>query len=338
MAMKMAKFLPVILKKWLFLDIHNLFGGHLKFIACGGAPLGKRLGENWFDVGLPVIEGYGATEVTAIATVNNFSSPKFGTAGKPIPGVEIKIDKNGEIFIKSNSVSGGYFNNTRRTKKLFAKGWYRTGDIGELDKDGNLCIKGREVFKIVLPNGEKVFAEDIETRILQDSRVKEACVVAKITPNGDKIHAYFILNGGVDDELRTIVADINEHLDSKQQILSFDLWPMEDFPRTTTLKIDRKSVFLTANREGDNERAKNEKPENPYNIQSILDILSRVSGIERNGISDSDRLAVDLGIDSLSRVEIVALTEEYLGVILDERKITAKTTCLLYTSPSPRDS
>ncbi|KKQ33837.1 MAG: AMP-binding protein [Candidatus Nomurabacteria bacterium GW2011_GWB1_37_5] len=297
-SMKVAVILPGPLKKILFSSIHKLFGNKLKFVACGGAPLDRRVGENWFRVGIPIIEGYGATEATAIATINDVRSPKLGTVGKSIPGVEIKIDENGEIYIQSDSLSAGYYNDKERTKTAFTKNGYQTGDIGEFDREGNLHIKGRDVFKIVLPGGEKVFVEDLETKIIQDIRIQETCVVAKRISGGDKIHAYFILKKEINHHLKEIVTEINTRLESKQQIFSFALWPNADFPRTPTLKIDRKLVFEVANQQKDITSITDKTVDNAYSIQNAVDVLSKVSGIDKDRISDTDTLAGDLNIDS----------------------------------------
>lgn len=324
--LELSPLLPKSLRKILFYQIHKIFGGKLNYVACGGAPLDKKTGEYWHKVGLPIIEGYGATEVTAIATVNNFNSPKLGTVGKPVMGVDITIDEDGEIYIKSDSVSGGYYYDKAKTSAAFTNRGYKTGDIGKFDSEGNLQILGRDVFKIVLPSGEKVFVEDLETKILQDSRIKETCVVAVRTSGGDKIRGYFITKKGVDDPLKKIVTEINKNLESKQQISSYKAWPNEDFPRTPTLKIDRKSVFEVANKHKNIDSVTATDTNNAFGIQNILDVLSKVSGIQKDRILDSDTLSGDLSIDSLTRVEVVALTEEHLGIILDEGKITAKTT------------
>lgn len=324
--LNLSSHLPMSARKLIFSKIHKLFGGQLVFVACGGAPLDKKVGENWMRVGIPVVEGYGATEATAVTTINNLSSPKLGSVGKPIPGVKVHLDENGEIYIDGESLTDGYYNDADRTKATFTPNGYKTGDIGEFDNEGNLHIKGRDVFKIVLPSGEKVFVEDLETKIIDDPRVKEACVVAKKLPDGDKIHAFLILKRGINIELKTVVTDINSHLESKQQITSFELWPAEDFPRTPTLKIDRKSVYEVANQQKAISDAVSNNTDAVYTYQNVVDIAAKVSGIDRSRIIDTDTLAGNLSIDSLSRVELVALAEEHLGLIIDEAKITAKTT------------
>jgi long-chain acyl-CoA synthetase len=324
--MKIAPYIPQSVKKMIFSRIHAVFGGSLQFIACGGAPLDALIGKNWQSIGIPIIEGYGATEATAIAVVNSVQNPKLGFVGKPIAGVTIRLDSEGEIYIQSDSLSAGYFNDKEKTKAVFTKKGYKTGDIGTFDKDGNLRIIGRDVFKIVLQSGEKVYAEDVESTILQDHRVKEACVVAKRTGAGDTVHACIICKKDAHNSLKKIVADINLRLESKQQFTSFEAWPNDDFPRTPTLKIDRKFVSEVVNNRIDSSVVSGTKSDSAFSIQSITDVLSKVSGIEATRIQDGDTLAGDLNIDSLTRVEVVALAEEHLGILLDEGKITAKTT------------
>lgn len=324
--LKLSSYLPMSARKLVFSKIHRLFGGQLAFIACGGAPLDKKIGENWLRVGIPVVEGYGATEATAVTTINDLTSPRMGSVGKPVPGVKVRLDDNGEIFISGESLTDGYYNDAERTKSVFTPIGYKTGDIGEFDKEGNLLIKGRDVFKIVLPSGEKVFVEDLETKILDDPRVKESCVVAKKLSNGDNIHVYLILKKGIDVDSKAVISDVNSRLESKQQITSYELWPADDFPRTPTLKIDRKSVYEVANQQKAISDVISNNTDAVYAYQDVVDIVAKVSGIDRSRIADTDTLAGDLSIDSLSRVELVALSEEHLGLVIDETKISANTT------------
>lgn len=322
--LRIAPFLPIIFRRLIFHKIHKSFGGKLKLIACGGAPLDVTIGRNFINIGLPVIEGYGATEVTAVATFNPIDRIKLGSVGKAVDRVTITVDKNKEIYIASSAISSGYYQDQVKTRQSFTKQGFKTGDIGDFDKDGYLRIIGRDAFKIVLASGEKVFVEDIETQVKLDPRVEDVCVVAKRLPDGDLVHAFFILKNKVGDSLPKIVADVNQNLESKQQMTSFELWKENDFPRTYTLKIDRAYMVSYANKKKDEiEKMKLTQPGNYYDI---LDIVSKISGVVKERITDSDLLTTDLGLDSLSRVELVSLAEEYLGVILDETQINAKTT------------
>lgn len=321
--LRAAQFFPMPLRKMFFGKIHAMFGGSLKMIAVGGAPMDVAVARCFEAVGFPVLEGYGATEVTAIATFNRPGRVRLGTVGKPIDNVEISTDEYGEIYIKSDAVAQGYYNDTDRTKHAFTKNGYKTGDIGFISHDGYLTIRGRDDFKIVLPSGEKVFVEDLERVIKTDSRVREVCAVAKRVKGGDAIHAFFILKDGVDVPLRAIVAEINQKLESKQQITTFEIYKDTDFPRTPTLKIDRKSMFDLANSQSGQKSAVKSLKDT---MHDIYDVLAKVAGVPKVSLKDSDFLTTDLSLDSLSRVELVSLAEEYLGVILDETKINQKTT------------
>jgi len=195
--------------------------------------------------------------------------------------------------------------------------------MGVIDKDGYLTIKGRDDFKIVTPAGEKIFARNLEREAGKDKRVADVCILGKRLPDGTRCTPIFFFKPVVRTKLARIVSEINLRLESKQQITSFALWRETDFPRTSTLKIDRKIVsrFL-------NEKAKTpaKKEEVKYQLADILDVVSRVSGTPREAIKTSDFLTTDLGLDSLSRVELITLTEEYLDILLDETKISSRTT------------
>ena len=320
---RISRYLPVTIRRMIFGQIDKMFGGSLEYIASGGAPLPVETSRHWWALGFPVIEGYGATEATAAATMNPIDEIRPGSVGKIIPGVEVNISKDGEIVIGGPSVTAGYYGMPEKTKEVFTKTGYRTGDIGRFDKDGYLYITGRDAFKIVLPSGEKVYVEDVESKAMKDKRIREVCIVGKKTASGEVIHGYFILRDDVSESLEKIVNSINENLESKQQILSYELWKDEDFPRTPTLKVDRKSLINLANKIIIKEEIKS-TTNSAYS--DIIDILAKVAGVERKRLDDKDRLTTDLGLDSLGRMELVAMAEEYLGLAIDETKITPKTT------------
>lgn len=325
-ALNISRFLPFFARRIIFHKVHKMLGGKLQYIGSGGAPMDVNIAVNWQRMGIPVYEGYGATEVTAVATFNRIGSNRLGTVGTSIEDVKIKLSENGEIFINSPALADGYYQDKERTKQSFTSLGFKSGDIGEWDKDGYLRIKGRDAFKIVLPSGEKVYTEDLESRIKKDKYVKEVCVVAKRVAGGDKIHAYFILKSQVKTPLKSLVADINNRLESKEQIISYEIWPENDFPRTNTLKIDRKLMFDFANKEKDLQEVVASMNKQQAQYLDILDVLAKVSGFAKDRINDSDKLTTDLELDSLSRSELVAMAEEYLGVIIDESKISSQTT------------
>lgn len=326
-ALSYAKYLPKILRKRLFHDVHKIFGSSFQFFGSAGAPLNLDVAKIWESMGFTILEGYGATEVTAGATINRAGSRKLGSVGKVLPNVTVEVDNDNQIIIGGNAVSKGYYNNLEKTKRVFVNGKYKTGDIGKIDKEGFVYILGRDDFKIVLPSGEKVYAEDLERKINSSPYIKDSCVMEVSVGKSTAIMAYVLLDGQkkAKGKLKDIFNDINKTLESKQQIRIFKKWPGEDFPRTHTLKIDRKVVKarMAKGYQGFKDASQRQAQ---GNIESVYDIISNLSGIPKGKISQKDKLSSDLKLDSITRIELVSQIEEYLGVTIEESKITLKTT------------
>jgi long-chain acyl-CoA synthetase len=157
-------------------------GGRAHSAISGGAPLGARLGHFFRGIGLPIYEGYGLTETTAGATCNRPDAMKVGTVGRPIPGVTIKIADDGEILMKGDNVFAGYYNNKDATKEALEGGWFHTGDIGELDKDGYLRITGRKKELIVTAGGKNVAPAVLEDRLRANPLISQCMVVGDQKP------------------------------------------------------------------------------------------------------------------------------------------------------------
>lgn len=144
-ARKIAEYLPLFLRRILFYKIHRRFGGHLIVVASGGAPLDPVLEKKWELLGIWLLQGYGLTETSPVVSANAYAQHRFGSIGKPLAEVEIKIAPDGEVLVKGPNVFQGYFKSEQKTKEPFTTdGWFMTGDIGELDKDGFLYIRGRK--------------------------------------------------------------------------------------------------------------------------------------------------------------------------------------------------
>ncbi|MGH2588397.1 MAG: AMP-dependent synthetase/ligase [Dehalococcoidia bacterium] len=239
-AHRVAGRLPFFLRRLLFRPVHRELGGHLRFFGCGGAPLDARLAQAWERMGVHIFEGYGLTETSAAATINTRSAHRLGTAGRPIPGVELRIAADGEVLIRGGSVTVGYLDNPDLTVRSFADGWFRTGDVGTIDADGFLRVTGRMAFKIVLPDGRNVYPEDVERALNEHPLVKDSCVVGIERDGGETVHAALLTDAA--DRAGEIVRETNRRLAAHQQIKGHTVWPEEDFPRTATLKADRKQV------------------------------------------------------------------------------------------------
>ncbi|MGO4493448.1 long-chain fatty acid--CoA ligase, partial [Arthrobacter sp. 2YAF22_2] len=157
-------------------------GGEVAHAVSGGGPLGERLGHFFQGVGLQILEGYGLTETTAPVTVNTPSLIRIGTVGAPIPGNAVKIADDGEILAKGVCVMRGYFNRDDLTAEAFEDGWFRTGDIGQLDDQGFLTITGRKKEIIVTAGGKNVVPALLEDQIRADALVSQVLVVGDNRP------------------------------------------------------------------------------------------------------------------------------------------------------------
>jgi long-chain acyl-CoA synthetase len=157
-------------------------GGQIRYNVSGGAPLGERLGHFYRGAGITVLEGFGLTETTAPSTVNTPDGTKIGTVGPPLPGVSIRIADDGEILIKGPHVLRGYWNNPTATADAFEDGWFRSGDLGELDDDGFLRITGRKKEILVTAGGKNVAPAVLEDRLRAHPLVSQTIVVGDGKP------------------------------------------------------------------------------------------------------------------------------------------------------------
>ena len=216
-------------------------GGGLRLFVSSGAFLPPALQQAWEDLGVILIQGYGATE-TGTGCCTRLDDHGLGTVGRPPEGVEMRIDAEGEIQFKGPTVFRGYWENPTATAEAFTPdGWYRTGDIGRLDDEGRLILMGRTKDIIVLPNGLNVYPEDIENA-LRVAWVRDS-VVVETRPG--RIEAVILPPQGTTDPatVREVtgaaVKAANARLAQHQRVAAFRFWTDDDFPRTHTLKVKR---------------------------------------------------------------------------------------------------
>jgi len=224
---------------WHYRRIHRLFGWKFWAFVVGAAPLAPDVEEFWSRLGFLTIQGYGLTETAPIVTLNHPFHTRRGTVGKPIGGVEVKIAPDGEILVRGENVSSGYFGQTEVPS--FEGGWLHTGDIGEFDAQGGLSVKGRKKEMIVTPEGLNVFPEDIERVLDEIPGVRESAAVGK-----DRVHAVLVLKPGADAS--AIVRAANGKLEDHQRIQGVSLWPERELPRTEgTGKLKRAAIWQWVN-------------------------------------------------------------------------------------------
>lgn len=256
-----ARHLPYPARRLMFRRVHAQLGGGLNLFVSAAAFLPPALQQAWEDVGVVVMQGYGATECGP-ASATSKTDHGLGTVGRTIPPVEVKLADDGEILVKGPTVFGGYWHDEAATAAAFtADGWYRTGDIGRLDDAGHLILMGRIKDIIVLPNGLNVYPEDIENALrtagVRDSVVIEtrpgrieAVVLAPgptVVPRGGDVPGQGVEGLHRDPtelgaEIDAAVKRANARLAVNQRVAAWRLWPDVDFPRTHTLKVKRDRI------------------------------------------------------------------------------------------------
>ena len=184
--------------KLVFAKIIARTGGRVRFFVSGGAPLSKDIAEFFYAIGLIILEGYGLTETAPVLSINTFEAIRFGSVGKPIPDVEIRIAPDGEILAKGPNIMKGYYKKEAETREVFEDGWFKTGDIGHIDGDGFLVITDRKKDIIVTSGGKNVAPQPIENLLKTIPYVSTAVVIgdrkrfvaALIVPNFEKLEEY----------------------------------------------------------------------------------------------------------------------------------------------------
>jgi long-chain acyl-CoA synthetase len=240
---RIARHLPYPVRRWLFRSIHKQLGGHLRLFLSTGAFLPPAVQVAWEDLGITVLQGYGATE-TGTGSCNTLGDHEPGTVGRVPEGIEMRLAPDGEIQFRGRTVFSGYWNAPELTAQAFTDdGWYRTGDLGRFDDSGRLILSGRIKDIIVLPNGFNVYPEDIENA-LRIAELRDA-VVVETAPG--RIEAVVLALDKEDPaatkaRVEPAVKAANASLGPNQHIAGWRLWPAEDFPRTHTLKIKRDPI------------------------------------------------------------------------------------------------
>lgn len=246
------------IRKKLFKEIHDNLGGCLRVMVAGGAALSPEKEKGFWDLGFNVLQGYGLTETSPVIAAELTKQKRLGSIGKKFPSVEVKIynpDKSGvgELLAKGNSVMIGYYNNEEANEEVFTEdGWFRTGDLARIDKNGYLYISGRKKFVIVLKNGKNVYPEEIESLLEKSELVKECMVFGmpardgdvtlsvKICYDKDYVKKQFgdITIDDLKEKIWNWVKEVNKTMPKYKYVKKLILTD-EELVKTTTLKIKR---------------------------------------------------------------------------------------------------
>jgi long-chain acyl-CoA synthetase len=291
---------------WRFRRVHRLFGFKFWCFISGGAPLPADLEQFWQRLGFLVVQGYGLTETAPIVTLSHPFHVRGGTVGKPLAGVTVKIAGDGEVLVRGDNVTTGYFQSPGQTTSAFEDGWFHTGDIGQLDAEGNLLIRGRKKEMIVTPEGLKVFPEDVEKVVNQIPGVRESAVIGK-----DRVHAVLVLEPGANRD--EIVKLANQQLEDQQKIRSVSIWPGDELPRTQTTRKLRRAEIADAIVRG--------TPAPSHAAENEIAALIRKYAPDRTITPDTT--LEELGLSSLDRVQLLMDLERKLDTNIDERAFSS---------------
>jgi long-chain acyl-CoA synthetase len=253
--------------KLVFSKLHDKLGNRIRFMVSGGAPMSKEIIEFFHAAGVLILEGYGLTETTAGIFFNNPYKYIFGSVGLPIGDVKCKIAKDGEILIKSKKIFKEYFKNPEATKEALEEGWFKTGDIGEMNSEGFLKITDRKKDLIKTAGGKMIAPQKIEN-ILKLNKIisqvaiygdKQKYLVALVTLNPDELnkisdshnlgtkdYAELTKNPKVQDIVRDVIKDMNSQLASYETVKNFAIlssdFTIESGELTPSLKVKRKYI------------------------------------------------------------------------------------------------
>ena len=300
---------------WRFRKIHNRFGWKFWAFISGGATLDADTEEFWRRLGFVVIQGYGLTETTSLISLNHPFRVGKRSIGKVLEGREIKLDEHGEILVRGANVAAGYWQGKELKPVLNEQGWLHTGDIGELDVEGNLYFKGRKKNVIVTREGMNIYPEDLEAALRQQPEVRDVVVVGLEQGGNAEPVATLILRDTADPQ--SAVKGANQHLAEFQQIRRWMVWPDDDFPRTPTQK-PKTAVIQAAVRQhfakGDGGEA--------ISHSGVGDLIARITGRSVGALADDAQLEGDLNLSSMDRVELMSALEDRYQVDLNQADFT----------------
>ena len=303
---------------WAFRDVHRQFGWKFWAFITGGATLSPDTENFWQRLGYVVLQGYGMTETASLISVNHPFKKSRGSIGRTLPGQEVKLDENGEILVRGENVSPGYWSGGVRPLTS-QEGWLRTGDVGELDQHGNLYFKGRKKDVIVTSSGLNIHPEDLEAALNHQPEVRASAVVGVEGARGPEPIAVLILRDEQSDPAATIQR-ANQMLGQHQQLRRWLVWPERDFPRTATQKVRKQVVAEWAKAQ-----LSGAVPSQEHS-STLAATITRLRGDVPAQLEPSANLTADLHLDSLGRIELLSALEDRYQIDIDEAAFTAATT------------
>jgi long-chain acyl-CoA synthetase len=341
----------------LFAKVHRVLGPQMRILVSGGSRFDPAIGRDLYRLGFDILQAYGLTETTGGVSVLRRGDRHVASVGQPLEGVDVKIlplDKHaqdppvadklraaaatpiGEIAVRGPVVTPGYYGRPDANAEAFDDGWFRTGDLGYLDKRRRLYITGRAKEIIVTSSGKNIYPEEIEAHYLKASSIAELCVLgharpgepaaerlhAIVVPDFDELKSRKILN--TRELIRWEIEELSHNIPNHKRILSYTIIS-EPLPRTTTRKLKRLEIgrrFLAGEYEQAVEAAPEESADDAVwladrHVQEAFDLIRAVAR-DPDAVRGSANLELDLGLDSMERVELLTAVETRFGVRIEE--------------------
>jgi long-chain acyl-CoA synthetase len=335
----------VPVRRKLFAKLHKNIGPDLQILASGGSHFDASVGKDLSEFGYTVLQAYGLTETCAAATVTPLDRNRIGTVGKPIRGTTVRIDNPndkgiGEVLVRGPIVMKGYYRAPEKTAEVIKEGWFHSGDLGQIDSDGCLSITGRSKDVIVLANGENVYPEELETHYSKSPFIKEICVLGISEDGagrGGVLHAIVVPDmdefrqrgqTAIMEMIRFEIENLSKQVPSYYRIHSLAI-RNEPLPRTVTRKLKRFEIQQeeaerkkVREAQKDSGVAREDDPVFRSRAGAVIAELVREAKSDAGALEPSMNIELDLGFDSLGRVELLGLAEARLGTHIDEHEAT----------------
>src|SRR5712692_2780194 len=321
-----AKGRKFLKRAWMFRRIHRRFGWKFWAFISGGAALSAETEEFFRRLGYAVVQGYGMTETASLISLNHPFRAAQGSIGKVLPGREFRLAEDGEILVRGENVASGYWQKgaLQRSNAMPQEnaGWLRTGDLGELDAEGNLRFRGRKKSVIVTPAGLNVYPEDLEASLRKQPGVCDCVVIPQQREGNAEPLAALLLQDPSAAAARLAIEDANRSLAEYQKIRSWIIWPEPDFPRTPTgkpklVQIAARATQLLSEHANDgpaNAAAADRGGRLSSESSTVSNLLAKFS-VPGNQPQTLDR---DLNLTSLDRVELMSALEQRYQLELNE--------------------
>ncbi len=335
-----------------FPRIHALFGPRMRILLSAGARFDPRIARNFHSLGVDIQQAYGLTETAGAAFASTRGKLVEGSAGRALSGIQAKLadaqpDEDagcavGEIAIRGSTVMKGYWNRSDATAAVLHDGWLSTGDLGYFDREGNLFITGRKKEIVILGNGKNIYPEEVEAHYLKSPFIKDICVLARearagdpaserlfavVVPDFDELKRKRIVHAK--EVLRFDIESLSAQLPSTKRIGGYEIW-QEELPRTTTRKIKRHEVErrvraqpegVTLDGEPESLRGEDGGWLENSQVRRGMAVIAAMCQMPATAIRAGADLELDLGLDSMRRVELVAALEQALGGRADEARL-----------------